>query len=750
MAKEAKNAKESGKPKGGSLAVPVHRTASFVAGRGKQPKFVEACEALMRAARSLENSTTFLLRNFKSAFENGSLKAELHENEKACVKAMDEAVGEFLARKKPELEGKLRKAQEAVEALGTLGKKPRKKAEDAEKVQEAQDALDKAKGSLASLPRRLGDRPGDKGAFGPGLASNISIVDIAYRKLTHLKEDGSRGHALQKALPAAMSTGCREAVQERFKAHGEAVKTWHANPAKFTGRPQMPGYHGQGELASLRIQAAAIHSTLPSIAGKPLFLDEDCSIPLPDAAVDAWNSTDVSELVAKLRTQLSKEGRKLRVGRLASLRFIPEPGGVRIEGVFECEAFVEADSPLGAFISAQAKEAAEKAAKKEAKSGKRKRKDGKPKFAGFEICAHRAAIQDAARGHGKEELARTAGLDLGLVNAATIAFGSGRPAIVISGSKIESEIAALDAKVERAISNATSQRLRDLQSLDSQEREAGRKLALPLWREMKSLSAKVELDPELQKLRSQRKRRQKALAHQLASAIVRELVAEGIQTLCVGKNDFWKQSTGKGSEFNKRLHAIPHAAIIEALLHKCLEASILPVLVDEAWSSKCSFALNEAFPDLPKDFVASTSTAQPPETFLRKENPTQKAPRSAKLAGRRASDPSSKAKHAPKNCFETPGLSKGQGGWGRVHADANGAYNIVRRACPAFQRHAGLSPRFELHWLSPCGLRAFGEKPCLPKAERQAPSVRPGAPSRLTAVLSKGRAPRVGFYAHTP
>ena len=200
------------------LSVGVHRTAGFAIGRAKEPKLVAACEALMRAARSLENSTTFLLRNFKSAFEGGSLKTELHENEKACVKAMDEAVGVFLARKKPELEGKLRKAQEAVQALG---KTSRKKAKDVEK---AKEELVKLESKIASLPRRLGDRPGDKGAFGPGLASNISIVDIAYRKLTHLKADGGRGHALQKALPAAMATGCREAVQERFKAHGEAVK----------------------------------------------------------------------------------------------------------------------------------------------------------------------------------------------------------------------------------------------------------------------------------------------------------------------------------------------------------------------------------------------------------------------------------------------------------------------------------------------------------------------------------------------
>jgi transposase len=51
-----------------------------------------------------------------------------------------------------------------------------------------------------------------------------------------------------------------------------------------------------------------------------------------------------------------------------------------------------------------------------------------------------------------------------------------------------------------------------------------------------------------------------------------------------------------------------------------------------------------------------------------------------------------------------------------LHADANGAYNIVRRACPAFKVHAKLSPRFGLFWLSPCGLRALGQK-ASPKLE---------------------------------
>jgi len=45
-----------------------------------------------------------------------------------------------------------------------------------------------------------------------------------------------------------------------------------------------------------------------------------------------------------------------------------------------------------------------------------------------------------------------------------------------------------------------------------------------------------------------------------------------------------------------------------------------------------------------------------------------------------------------------------------LHADANGALNILRKAMPAFHAHAALSPRFGLWWLWPRGLRPFATK----------------------------------------
>jgi hypothetical protein len=473
----------------------------------------------MRAGRALENSTTFLIRNFKSAYKDGRLKEVLHVNESNGVAAMDRAVETFLARKKPELDMERASAQASlVQAEARFSALESKDTKASKHFEDAQSKLAKIESKIAGLPRRLGDRPGEKGAFGANLAANISVVDLAYRELAHLKGDGSRGHALQKALPSAMATGCRESVEERFKAHGEALKEWFDHPGKFMGRPQRPGYHGKGELATLRIQSGALGKNLPSIGVKPLFLGEACLGPLPEAAIQAWGSTSVADITAKLRGMLSKESggkakghagsqgkkkaSKIEVGRMASMRFVPEPEGVRIEGVFECLVPVEAASPMGKYIAAVSGAEAGKAAKKQSSSGKRPKKDGSAKFNGYEISKHRQQILSAVQSHGSQELARTAGLDMGLVNAATIAFGSGRPAVVISGKAIEAELAQIDGPLESALSTASSARLRELQALEASEKGAGRPLALPLWKELKALRAAVESNAEVQRLRA--------------------------------------------------------------------------------------------------------------------------------------------------------------------------------------------------------------------------------------------------------
>jgi len=36
-----------------------------------------------------------------------------------------------------------------------------------------------------------------------------------------------------------------------------------------------------------------------------------------------------------------------------------------------------------------------------------------------------------------------------------------------------------------------------------------------------------------------------------------------------------------------------------------------------------------------------------------------------------------------------------------IHADVNGAYNILRKACLAFEFHDGLSLGFRIWWLNP-------------------------------------------------
>ena len=147
---------------------------------------------------------------------------------------------------------------------------------------------------------------------------------------------------------------------------------------------------------------------------------------------------------------------------------------------------------------------------------------------------------------------------------------------------------------------------------------------------------------------------------------------------------------------------------------KCEDAGILCLLQKEFRASQASFALSEPI----KTFGADKRLAAPkplPKPFkpCEKSHPSPKAqgdPRQAK--GRREAPRGGKAPPRPDSNSRgraLPNLAgRGLGpAWLGPRADANGALNILRKAAPAFEANASLSPRFELRWLSPRGLRPF-------------------------------------------
>lgn len=157
--------------------------------------------------------------------------------------------------------------------------------------------------------------------------------------------------------------------------------------------------------------------------------------------------------------------------------------------------------------------------------------------------------------------------------------------------------------------------------------------------------------------------------------------------LVIGLNKGWKQRDHRGRKNNRRFQAGAHSRLIEMLRYKCLAEGLQVVTVEESYTSKSSFALNETLPTY-------EPAPQGPRQPTTGEPPPAGAPEGGriKFQGRRGSG--KKTRHD----FTTPGL---ENEWARMHADLNGAFNILRKAFPAFQINAGLTSRCLLYWFSP-------------------------------------------------
>ena len=139
---------------------------------------------------------------------------------------------------------------------------------------------------------------------------------------------------------------------------------------------------------------------------------------------------------------------------------------------------------------------------------------------------------------------------------------------------------------------------------------------------------------------TRRTRRIDRYLHTASRRIIDLLVVEGIGTLVIGKNPLWKQEVNLGRRTNQQFVAIPHARFIEMLTYKAELVSIAVVVNEESFTSKASFL--DADP-LPVYGAERTDT------------------------------------HSGKRVKR--GLYRAATGR-RIHADVNGAYNILRKAVP--------------------------------------------------------------------
>ena len=86
-----------------------------------------------------------------------------------------------------------------------------------------------------------------------------------------------------------------------------------------------------------------------------------------------------------------------------------------------------------------------------------------------------------------------------------------------------------------------------------------------------------------------RNRKIKDYMHKVSRKIVDYMEANSLNTLFVGKNVGWKDSINLGKTNNQNFVSIPYNMLIQMLEYKCKLACINVVIVNEAYTSKCSF-----------------------------------------------------------------------------------------------------------------------------------------------------------------
>ena len=103
------------------------------------------------------------------------------------------------------------------------------------------------------------------------------------------------------------------------------------------------------------------------------------------------------------------------------------------------------------------------------------------------------------------------------------------------------------------------------------------------------LSNNKHTSKRISRLTLRRNRKIKYYMHKVSRKIVEYMGANSLNTLFVGKNVGWKDSINLGRINNQNFVSIPYNMLVQMLEYKCKLAGINFVIVNEAYTSKCSF-----------------------------------------------------------------------------------------------------------------------------------------------------------------
>lgn len=162
----------------------------------------------------------------------------------------------------------------------------------------------------------------------------------------------------------------------------------------------------------------------------------------------------------------------------------------------------------------------------------------------------------------KKDNKKYCGGDIGINNLITLTFNNGINPILINGKPLKS------------INQFYNKKLAELKS----ELE---------------IKNKQKTSKQIKKLTLKRNNKINDYLHKSSRLIVNHLVSNDISKIVIGKNNGWKQDINIGRINNQNFIQIPFNNLIHMIEYKCKLVGIDFKLINEAYTSKCSFLDNE-------------------------------------------------------------------------------------------------------------------------------------------------------------
>ncbi len=464
-------------------------------------------------------------------------------------------------------------------------------------------------------------------------------------------------------MPSIYAQAAVQQTVDEFSVFRKALIAWFQGRQQSddgSGIPKPPGYSAKGARASFELDASQglrAGGNLPCILeGNKLWREPGKKGPVSPTSIAAFNAFDFRSVIEK---RMADE--KLPPGALtlATVRVSFKKRGkkgrtVKVEAVVKESFEVDDSSFLGRLLAKR------------------------PNFMGGSAEEKLSVVKSmlsAREGRGKgsafkEKLPAMAGLDLGLTNVGTLGFSESTvdlPHEVLAGKKAAQVIAQRQKKLDAIVESKALgevKRLRELQLkndllldeidrlkaegnlspedeakllagqavLGKKEIDILRDFQSDLYKDRDYCKALIELEDFVDQT-----------CHRVSRLIVERLKARGVELLVCGKNVGWKQESGLGRRMNRRFHSIPHARILQLIEYKAFVAGIVVVFQEESYTSKSSFVSSDPLP---------------------------------------VHDPKNAGKNQPFSGTRTGSVY--QGLRHRLHADVNGALNILRKAVPRF------------------------------------------------------------------